>query len=82
MEKYTQKSIDLVEDVWTFLENNFKGSEITMELMLYEIYRKADTQNTLKNAIKYLWNNYEFFDYDYKEYCIKYIYDRFGIKVK
>ena len=80
--KYTQKSIDLVEDVWSYLENNYKGSEITMELLLYEINKKADTENTLKQSIKYLWNNYDFFDIEYKNYCINYIYNNFNIKVK
>lgn len=82
MNKYSKKSIDLVDSVWTFMENNFKGSEITMELLLREINKRADTNNVLRQSIKYLWENYDWFDYDYKKYCIDYIYDNFGIKVK
>lgn len=79
---YTKKSIDLVEDVWCYFENNYKGSEITLELVLRELYRRADTRNNLVNAIKYLWSCYEFYDYEYKDYCKNYIYNNYGIKVK
>ena len=79
---YTNKSIKLVDDVWTFLENNFKGSEITFELIIREIDKRADTNNTLRHAIKYLWDNYDWFDYNYKTYCIDYIKDKYGIRLK
>ena len=79
---YTNKSIKLVDDVWTFLENNFKGSEITFELIIREIDKRADTNNTLRQAIKYLWDNYDWFDYNYKAYCIDYIKNNYGIRLK
>ena len=80
--EYSKKCIDLVNDVWTFLENNFKGSEITFELILREINKRADTNNVLRQSIKYLWNNYEWFDYEYKKYCIDYVKNNFGVRLK
>lgn len=80
--KYSKKCIDLVNDVWTFLENNYKGSEITFELILREINKKADTNNVLRQSIKYLWNNYEWFDYEYKKYCVDYVKNNFGVRLK
>ena len=79
--KYSQKAINIVEDTWEYLENNFKGSEITMSLLVYTIQKKCDTENCRKQALKYLWNNYEWFDYEEKNYYVKYFKECLGVKV-
>ena len=39
--KYSRKAINIVNDTWEYLENNYKGSEITMSLLIYTIERKC-----------------------------------------
>ena len=79
--KYSRKAIDIVNDTWEYLENNYKGSEITMSLLIYTIERKCDTENCRKQALKYLWENYEFlYEVDYRYYK-KYFFNCLGIRV-
>lgn len=67
--KYSKKAINIVNDTFDYLENNYKGSEITLSLLIYTIQKKCDSENCRKQALKYLWDNYEFYDNnDYKYY--------------
>lgn len=79
--KYSRKAIDIVNDTWEYLENNYKGSEITMSLLICTIERKCDTENCRKQALKYLWENYEFFYEEDYRYYKKYFYKCLGIRV-
>ena len=74
MFKVTRKAIKKVNEICSELENHYKGSEITMELLLYNIIKQADNKNDQKNMIKYLWEIYEWNDYREQTYyreCIK-----------
>ena len=79
--KYTKKAIKIVEDTWEYLENNYKGSEITMALLIYTIQRKCDTENCRKQSLKYLWKNYEFYNDEEYKYYKEYYNECLGIKV-
>lgn len=81
MKKYSNKCKNIVNEAWKFLENNYKGSEITMELLLKEICKRANTKTCLKDSIKYLWQNYEFFYEDIYKYYKNYIKTNFHIIV-
>ena len=52
-----------------------------MSLLVYTIQKKCDTENCRKQALKYLWNNYEWYDYEEKNYYIKYFKECLGVKV-
>lgn len=80
--KYSNKAINIVENTWEYLENNFKGSEITLSLLIYSIQKKCDTENCRKQALKYLWESYEWYDLEEKEYYIKYFRECLGVYVK
>ena len=80
--KYSNKAINIVENTWEYLENNFKGSEITLSLLIYSIQKKCDTENCRKQALKYLWESYEWYDLKEKEYYIKYFKECLGVCVK
>lgn len=72
----------ILNDTWEFLENNYKGSEITLELWAKLIEEKSDTKNCLKQCIKLLWSQWEFLDLDYYNYAKKYIKNKYGVIVK
>jgi len=80
--KYSEKAINIVNNTWEYLENNFKGSEINMSLLVYTIQKKCDTENCRKQALKYLWENYEWFDLREKEDYILFFKESLGINVK
>lgn len=79
--KYTKKAIKIVEDTWEYLEDNYKGSEITLSLLIYTIQRKCDTENCRKQSLKYLWENYEFYEEEEYEYYKEYYKECLNIKV-
>lgn len=72
---------NIINETWEYLDNNYKGSEITMELWLRTIEKECDNDYCLKQCVKLAWNNWEWFCVDEKEYMKKYIKDRYGIKV-
>lgn len=80
--KYSKKSINIVNETWEYLENNYKGSEITLPLLIYIIQKKCDTENCRKQSLKYLWNNYEFCDNEEYLYYKEYFKISLGIIVK
>lgn len=80
--KYTKKAIKIVEDTWEYLENNYKGSEITMGLLIYTIQRKCDSENCRKQSLKYLWENYDFYIYEDYIYWKNYYKECLGIIVR
>ena len=71
--KYSKKAINIVDRVWEELENNYKGSEITFEMLCQYIFRYSDTKTCRKQALKYMFDNYEFYNKDYYDYCKSYI---------
>lgn len=71
--EYSKKAINIVDKVWGELENNYKGSEITFELLCRYICKYSDTKTCQKQALKYMFNNYEFYNKDYYDYCKSYI---------
>lgn len=71
----------ILNDTWYFLENNYKGSEITLEMWINLVEKKADTKNCLKKCIKLLWRQYEFIDPKIKIYYKKYIKENYNINV-
>lgn len=80
--KYTKKAIKIVEDTWEYLENNYKGSEITMSLLIYTIQRKCDSENCRKQSLKYFWENYEFYNEEEYKYYKEYFKECLGIIVR
>lgn len=70
---YSKKAIDIVDRVWEYLENNYKGSEITFEMLCYYICKYSDTKTCQRQALKYMFDNYEFYSKDYYDYCKSYI---------
>lgn len=71
----------ILDNVWDILENNYKGSEITLEMCIDLIEKKVDTKNCLKKCIKLLWKQYEFYDVEIKQYYKKYIKENYNINV-
>lgn len=71
----------ILNDTWYYLENNYKGSEIDLDLWLRLIEKKCDNNYCLKNCIKLLWSQYEWYDLEEKYYYKNYIKNRYGIRV-
>lgn len=78
---YTKKSKRIVEETWDYLEKNYKGSEITFSLLMYTVSKKCDSENCRKQSLKYLWENYEFYQEEDYEYYKQYYKECLGIKV-
>ena len=76
--KYTK----ILDDTWYYLENNYKGSEITLELWLSLIEKHSNSTNCLKKCIKIIWSKWEFYDNNLKDYYKKYIKRTYGVIVK
>lgn len=79
--KYTKKSIEIVNNTWEYLENNYKGSEITLNLLIDNILKQCDSNNCEKQSLLYLWDNYEFYNIDEYNYYKNYYKENFNIKV-
>lgn len=77
MNKYEE----ILSETWWFLENNYKGSEITFGMWLLYIEKESDSKNCLKQCIKLSWNQWEWYDLEEKEYYRKHIKEYYGIKV-
>ena len=73
---------NILNETWSFLENNFKGSEIHFILWIDFIEKKCDTKNCLKQCIKQAWNEWEWFYTEEKEYTKKYIKENYNILLK
>ena len=72
----------IVNDTWEYLEEHYKGSEITLELWTNLINKECDNNYCLKQCIKLMWEQWEWFDLGVKNYYKKYIKNRFGVCVK
>jgi len=71
----------ILNDTWEYLEDNYKGSEITIQLWLKLVEKKCDNNYCLKQCIKLLFSQWEYFDYEQRENDIEYIKNNYGIKV-
>ena len=81
MTKYSKKAQIIVEETWDYLESNYKGSEITLSLLIYTIQNKCDTENCRKQALKFLWDTYEWYDLEEKAYYKEYYKECLGLRV-
>lgn len=72
----------ILNETWEYLESNFKGSEITLELWAKLIEKKCDTNYCLKQCIKMMWKNWEWFDFEEKAYFKKYLKNNYGVIVR
>lgn len=71
----------ILNDTWDYLDNNFKGSEISFDLWLKLVENKCDTENCLKQCIKMMWKQWEWYDLEEREYYKNYIKENYNIKV-
>lgn len=71
----------ILNDTWEYLENNFKGSEINMYLWLTLIDKKCDNDYCLKQCIRLLWEQYEWYDLEERDYYKNFIKENYNIKV-
>lgn len=71
----------ILNKTWEFLENTYKGSEITIMLWINLIEKECDSKNCLKKCIQLLWSQWEWYDDDEKEYWKKYIKDNYNISL-
>lgn len=71
----------ILNDSWEYLEENYKGSEITIQLWCKIIEKMCDTEYCLKQCIKLLFSQWEYFDLRQREFDIKYIKEKYGVKV-
>jgi hypothetical protein len=72
----------ILNNTWEYLENNYKGSEITMKMWLKLVEKESDTKNCLKKCIKILWDEWEFFYNEERQFYKKYIKDNYHVIVK
>lgn len=72
----------ILNNTWEYLENNYKGSEITMKLWIDLVEKESDTQNCLKQCIKILWNEWEFFYNEERQFYKEYIKNNYHVIVK
>ena len=72
----------ILNDTWEYLENNYKGSEITIDLWLKLVEKECNNKYCLKQCIKLLWSQWEWFDLEEKYKTIDYIKENYGIEVK
>lgn len=77
MSKYEK----ILNDTWEYLENNYKGSEITFEFWLNLIEKKCDNNYCLKKCVKLLWSQWEFTLNEDRQYYKEYLKESYGIKV-
>lgn len=71
----------ILNDSWEYLENNYKGSEITIQLWLYIIGKMCDNEYCFKKCVKLLFSQWEYYDTEQRQLDIEYIKDYYGIKV-
>ena len=71
----------ILNDTWEYLENNYKGSEITFDFWLKLVEKKCDNNYCLKQCIKLLWSQWEWFNLDLRQYYKGYLKDQYGVKV-
>ena len=72
----------ILNDTWEYLESHYKGSEINLDLWLDLIEKKSNNDYCLKQCIKLLWSQYEWYDYEEREYYKQYIKENYKIIVK
>lgn len=72
----------ILNDTWEYLENNYKGSEITFSLWLYLVDKMCDTDYCLKQCIKLLWTQWEWLNNEDREYYKKWLKSNYGVIVK
>lgn len=71
----------IVNDTWDYLEKNYKASEIGITTWCDLVERKCDNDYCLKQCIKLLWKQWEWYDLEEKEYYKDYIKNNYGVKV-
>ena len=71
----------ILNETWEYLENNYKGGEITIPLWINLIEKKCNNRYCLKQCIKLMWSQWEWFDLKEKHYVKKYIKDIYGVMV-
>ena len=72
----------ILNDTWEYLENNFKGSEINMGLWLDLVEKECNNDYCLKQCIKLLWTQWEWFDCEEETYYRQYIKEKYGVIVR
>jgi hypothetical protein len=72
----------ILNNAWEYLENNFKGSEINIDLWIRQVNIECDNNYCLKQCIKLLWSQWEWFDLKEKEYYRNYIRENYGVRLK
>lgn len=75
------KYANILNETWEYLENNYKASEISIKTWCDLVERKCDNDYCLKQCIKMLWEQWEWYDLEEREYYKNYIKDNYGVKV-
>ena len=73
----------ILNDTWEYLENNYKGSEISIELWakMIEQHYLCNNNYCLKQCIKLLWQQWEWFDFEERNYFKDFLKNKYGVKV-
>lgn len=71
----------ILNDTWEYLENNYKGSEITFEFWLKLIEKKCDNNYCLKQCVKLLWEQWEFVFNEDRQYYKEFLKENYNVKV-
>ena len=72
----------ILNTTWEFLENNYKGSEITFPMWVFLVYKMCDTKYCLKQCLKLLWSQWEWLDKEDREYHKNWLKYNFNVVVK
>lgn len=75
------KYANILNETWEYLESNYKASEISIKTWCDLVERKCDNDHCLKQCIKLLWEQWEWYDLEEREYYKNYIKDNYGVKV-
>jgi hypothetical protein len=75
------KYAKILNDTWEYLENNFKGSEITIDMWVDLVEKECDNDYCFKQCVKMLWEQWEWFDLEEEQYTKNYIKEKYNIKV-
>ena len=71
----------ILNDVYEYLESTYKNSEITMILYIYYIKKQCDNDYCFKKCIEILWDTWDFYDYNEREFYKAYLKEEYNIKV-
>jgi hypothetical protein len=70
----------ILNDTWEYLESNYKASEINIKTWCDLVERKCDNNYCLKQCIKLLWEQWEWYDLEERDYYKNYIKDNYGVR--